>query len=86
MTYLRWREGQDFDGSALGSHGVIGIRRQGDASPASTVQYGGRRDPSRRDGDKLPLAALAQLLQGAALQAKLVALRARTVLGQVKGC
>ncbi len=85
MTHLRWRKGQDFDRSALGSHGVIGIGRQGDASPASTVQYGGRRDPSRRDWDEFPLAAFAQLLQGAALQTKLVALWARAVLGQVKG-
>lgn len=86
MTYLRWRKGQDFDRSALGSHGVIGVRRQGDASPATVGQYGGRRDPSRRDRDELPLAAFAQLLQGAALQTKLVSLWAWTVLRQVKGC
>lgn len=86
MTYLRRREGQDFDRSALWSHGVISIGRQGDASPASVVQYGGWRDPSRRDRDQFPLAAFAQLLQGAALKTKLVALWAWTVLRQVKGC
>lgn len=85
ITYLRWRKRQDFDRSALGSHGVA-IGRQGDASPASVVQYGGRSDPSRGDRDKFPLAAFAQLLQGTALQTELVALWARTFLWQVKGC
>lgn len=84
-TYLRRREGQDLDRSALRGHGAIGIRRQCDASPAVAVQYGGWREPSGRDGNEFPLAALAQLLQGATLQSKLVALWAWTVLRQVKG-
>lgn len=63
----------------------MAVRGQGDASPAAAVQYGGRGDPAGRDGDELALAAFAQLLQGAALQAELVALRAGAVLRQVKG-
>ena len=65
---------------------MIGIWRPGDASPAVAGQYGGWGDPSGRDGDEFPLVAFAQLLQGAALQAKLVALWAGTVLGKVERC
>lgn len=45
-TYLRWRKGQDFDRGALGSHGLIGVWRQGDVPPAVAGQYGGGSDAS----------------------------------------
>lgn len=83
-AYLGWREGQDLDRCALRGHGAVAIRRQRDAPAAVAVQYGGRRESSGRDRDEFPLVALAQLLQGATLQAKLVALWAWAVLRQVK--
>lgn len=58
---------------------MIGIWRQGDASSTAASQNGRRGDPSWRNGDEFPLVAFAQLLQRAALQAKLVAFWAGTV-------
>lgn len=72
------------DGGAFGRHGAAGVRRQGHPPPVAAGQDGGRRDPSWGDGDELPFAAFAQLLQSAALQAELVPLWTGTVLWKVE--
>lgn len=84
LWYLWWREGQDFDRRLLGGHGVIGVWGQDDAAAAAAVQDGRRGRPAGWDGDQLPFTALAELLQGAALQTKLQQLGALALLRQLE--
>lgn len=86
--YLRWRERQCLDRSALGRHAVAGVkegkagaggilrdRGEGDLPLLLPLQHGGWCAKAHLcmwgDGDELPLAALAQVGNGVAVQAVL---------------